>query len=747
MKNLKKNQLMNENHTRILFLIALFSFTFLFSFSQSESEDKTLSPYFYVVSNDPETDDLPLKSTSAEVNIVGVIADVSIKQVYKNEGKSTIEAIYTFPASSKAAVYSMEMKIGSRKIVAQIKEKEKARAEYEEAKNSGQSASLLEQQRPNVFQMNVANIRPGETIEVSMKYTEMLVPEAGTYSFVYPTVVGPRYTAGAAAEDTYLNTPYQKEGETPFSSFDLNVYLAAGMPIDNISCTTHKTNITYPQSDMAEIKLDQSEKNGGNRDFILEYSLGGDKIQSGLLLYEHGDENFFMMMVEPPKKVLNEDIPPREYIFIVDVSGSMTGFPLTVSKKLMRNLVTNLRSTDKFNVMVFAGSSGFLSETSLNATSANIEQAISYIENQKGGGGTNLLPALEKALTFPRGTESLSRSFVIITDGYVDVEKKAFDLIRNNCDNANTFIFGIGSSVNRYIIEGIAHVGMSEPFVVTNSENCDNIAEKFRKYINSPVLTQIKRTITGIDAYDMEPTTIPDVMAERPVIIYGKYRNNADGSITLKGHAGKEKFKKTIKFSEAKPDKRNSAIRYLWARERIKMLDDYNNANYDETTVKEVTGLGLKYNLMTAYTSFVAIDEQKVTVNGNTKTVKQALPMPQGVSNYAIGFEMELDEAEMGFSLYSDIEIITAIDEKIKNKVIEAIEKEFIADINSCFNNDNSLLEKIEITVDEKGNITGVSIIGPFISIPIALCLKDKISKWDFSEYQAGCVWTIQIKF
>ncbi|NJK85185.1 MAG: hypothetical protein HC906_03705 [Bacteroidales bacterium] len=277
-----------------------------------------------------------MKSTQTEVNIVGVIADVRVKQIYKNEGKNAIEAVYTFPASTNAAVYAMEMTVGNRKITAIIKEKEKARQEYEQAKSDGKRASLLEQCRPNVFQMNVANIMPGDDIEVVLKYTELITPEKGTYRFIYPSVVGPRYSnqsvSGSSPDGNYVSTSYQKQDEDPFYNFDIEVHVSAGMPIQNILCSTHKVNIYYPDPTIAKVKLNQSEIKGGNRDYVLEYQLSGNKIESGLLLYEHGDENFFMLMVQPPKKVIKENIPPREYIFIVDVSGSMMGFPLNVTK-------------------------------------------------------------------------------------------------------------------------------------------------------------------------------------------------------------------------------------------------------------------------------------------------------------------------------------------------------------------------------------------------------------------------------
>ena len=348
---------------------------------ETPGEDKTLSPYFLVKSDAPGTDQLPLLSTSADVSIAGVIADVRVTQVYKNDGKRPIEAIYVFPASTRAAVYAMKMTIGDRVITAEIQEREKARQNYEEAKQQGKSASLLEQERPNVFQMNVANIMPGDKIKVEMNYTELLVPVSGIYEFDYPTVVGPRYSnqsAQSAPEtDKWVESPYQHQGQAPLYKFGMKVVLNAGLPIQQITCPSHKTNIAWQGTKSATVSLDESEANGGNRDFILKYQLAGGQIQSGLLLYKGKDESFFLMMMQPPKKVATEAIPPREYIFIVDVSGSMYGYPLDISKKLMRDLLTNLRTSDYFNVIFFAGGSNVLTEQSLPATEKNIEKASS----------------------------------------------------------------------------------------------------------------------------------------------------------------------------------------------------------------------------------------------------------------------------------------------------------------------------------------------------------------------------------
>jgi Ca-activated chloride channel homolog len=608
--------------------------------AQQESDDRTLSPYFFVKSDDPTIDQLPLKSTSAEVNITGVIADVTVTQIYKNEGKRPIEAIYIFPASTRAAVYGMKMTIGERTITAKIKKKDEALQEYEQAKKEGKSASLLEQHRPNVFQMNVANIMPGDEIRVELKYNELLVPTERIYEFVYPTVVGPRYSnlksATAPASERWLENPYLHQAEAPTYTFNISVNLMAGLPIQKITCPSHKVDVRYSGNANAVITLDRSEAKGGNRDFILRYQLAGGKIESGLLLYQGEKENFFLLMLQPPKRVTVAQIPGREYIFIVDVSGSMHGFPIGVSKQLLRNLISNLRPTDQFNVLLFSGGSTLLSEKSLPVNDSNITRAIDVIEHQQGGGGTELLPALGRALALPR-SEGFSRTVVIVTDGYVAVEEQVFDLIRNNLGNANMFAFGIGSSVNRHIIEGMAHVGMGEPFVITKPEEAGTKAEAFRRMIQSPLLTKIRRDFDGFNTYEVEPKTIPDMFADRPVIVFGKWRGKTRGTITLSGIAGNKPYQEEIDVSMVKPVPSNAALRYLWARYRIMLLSDYNMLRPSNERIREITDLGIAYNLLTAYTSFVAVDSEVRNKDGKSTTVSQPLPLPEGVSDYAVG--------------------------------------------------------------------------------------------------------------
>jgi Ca-activated chloride channel family protein len=374
---------------------------------------------------------------------------------------------------------------------------------------------------------------------------------------------------------------------------------------------------------------------------VLRYRLTGGQIASGLLLFQNEDENYFLYMAQPPERVETEDIPPREYVFVVDVSGSMEGFPLDTSKRLLEDLIGNLRPTDYFNVVLFAGDSTVLSESPLEANANNTARAIDLLSQQRGSGGTELLEALKTATGLP-GAAGVSRSILLITDGYVSGEKGAFDHVRANLGNANVFAFGIGTAVNRYLIEGIAKAGRGEPFVVLSQEGAAKAAQKFRNYVESPVLTDVQVQANGFEIYDTQPLSQPDLFASRPVIVFGKWRGSPTGTIELTGSTGKGRHSSTIDVSSVQPDERNGALRYLWARSRIAELSDYGSADLPEASVREITDLGLKYNLLTAYTSFIAVREKVVNPNGNANGVEQPLPLPVGVSEMAVGSEPEL---------------------------------------------------------------------------------------------------------
>ncbi|MDR2188983.1 MAG: VWA domain-containing protein [Azonexus sp.] len=603
---------------------------------------QTESPYFFVKSDDPAVDRLPLKGTAVEVRISGVIADVTVTQTYRNEGQRAIEARYVFPGSTRAAVSGLNVRLADRLITAQIREKKQAQIEYNTAKKEGKTAALLEQHLPNVFQMNVANILPGDEVKVELRYTELLVPQRGNYQFVFPTVVGPRYNSpqSANAQAKWVAQPVLRAAVEPDAAFSLKVALDTPLGIKEARSLTHDIKVDRRDGGQhADIALAAGQGFAGNRDFVLDYRLAGERIESGLMLYEgQGDdaENFFLAMIEPPKATPAEVITPRDYIFVVDISGSMHGFPLDTAKATLERLIGGLRRSDSFNVLLFSGSSQMLAPHSVPATRANIDKALATIGNYQGGGSTELIPALKRAYAEPKA-ENLSRSIVVITDGYVTVEREAFELVRNNLSKANLFAFGIGSSVNRHLIEGLARAGMGEPFVITDPIQAPEQAARFRQMVESPVLTNVRARFEELDAYAIEPAALPDVLGERPVIVFGKWRGPAKGRLIVEGQSASGPYRQVI---EVDPNARRdaAALQSLWARHRIASLSDQEALEGSDAYRQRITDLGLHYSLLTQYTSFIAVDQVVRNIAPEDGvSVDQPVPLPQGVSELAVG--------------------------------------------------------------------------------------------------------------
>lgn len=573
---------------------------------------------------------LPLEETHADLGIVGPIARVQVRQTYRNTGPVAIEAVYVFPASTQAAVHGLRMTIGSRTIEAKIQKRAQAREDYEAAKANGQTASLLEQERPNVFTMNVANILPGDRISVVLDYSELLVPTDGIYELVYPAVVGPRYST---TPEAWTQNPHTASTEAPPFRFGLTAKIEAGLPLASISCPSHAVAPQFLSTKAARIEL--NDPASGDRDFVLRYRLAQDQIEGGLSLFPTADGGYFLLQLEPPARVPSEKVVPREYVFIVDVSGSMAGFPLATAKTLLKDLLARLRPTDRFNVLLFAGGSTVLAPESLPANRPNLERALETIDNQRGGGGTELLPALRRALALPRAKDVGGTAIVLITDGYVTVEKEALELIEDNLGRASVFAFGIGSSVNRYLIEALARAGQGEPFVVLNEGAAGETAERFLRYVEQPVLTQVTAHAQGFEAYDLEPATLPDLYASRPVVLLGRYRGAPSGRLVIKGQTPLGPFEQVIRVTDAVPSDDLPVLRTLWARKRVERLSDLASLSREAKVEEQVTSLGLEHHLLTAFTSFVAIDSERRN-RGPSVTVEQATPLPAGVSPLAV---------------------------------------------------------------------------------------------------------------
>lgn len=592
---------------------------------EAAQRDRPESPYFQVRGGER----FPLKKTAARIQVTGPIANVVVTQEYANEGSGPIEATYVFPGTTRSAVHAVTMTVAGRVRRAKILEKQAARATYDRAKREGKSATLLEQERPNVFRMNVANVMPNETVVVELAYTELLVPRDGVYELVYPTVVGPRYE-GQGSPEAGFGQAYHPPGVGASTRFKLTATLSSGTPVAGVESPSHTLKITSDDPAATRVELEPTDA----RDVILRWRLAGGGIAAGALAHE-GPENTFLVTIEPPARVAEETIVPREFVFVVDTSGSMVGYPLTVAKGLVRELAAKMRPVDRLNVMTFAGGQLVMAPESVPATSENVERAMQVLSDQSAGGATELLPALRAALAMPHAA-GCARSFLVITDGYVTCDDAAFRLVREKLTHANVFAFGIGTSVNRNLIEGLARAGRGEPFVVTGPSSAPEAAKAFGRYVERPLLAHVRVRAEGLDAYDLEPAEQPDLLADRPLTITGKWRGKRQGALVVTGDAGGRPWTARVDMAQVRTAAEHDALPLLWARERIAWLTDLKNAGAGPEAKQAILELGLKYGLLTEYTSFLAVDDV-VRATTPAETVSQPLPLPAGVPQAATG--------------------------------------------------------------------------------------------------------------
>ena len=436
----------------------------------------------------------PLKHTDVDVRISGFIARVNVVQQFHNPTSEKIEAVYTFPLAEDSAVDKMEMKVGDRVIIGTIHRREEAREIYEEAKAAGHVASLLDQERPNIFTQSVANIEPGAEVTITISYTQLLKYEAGTYKFSFPTVVGPRFNPGAPVshegtgrEPDTTQVPDASKITPPITPKDtraghdisIKVNIDAGVPLNSAVCETHDVNMEFPDHTSAVITL-KDKATIPNKDFVINYQVAGEQIQSGMITYApvKGKGGWFSLIMQPPKTPKQNQITPKEMIFVIDTSGSQMGEPLAKSKETMLHCIRNVNPGDTFNMISFSNDVNKLFETPQPYNQDTEAKAEDFLKKCESGGGTYMLPAMKAALEPPPDPKRL-RIVVFFTDGYVGNDFEIVECVQKNAGNARVFPFGIGSSVNRFLLEKMGEVGRGAADIVLLNSDSKAIAEKF----------------------------------------------------------------------------------------------------------------------------------------------------------------------------------------------------------------------------------------------------------------------------
>lgn len=575
----------------------------------------------------------PLERTSVFGDISGFGARVTVAQTFINPTKEAIEAVYTFPLPQDAAVDRMTMTIGSRVVEAEIKRREEARRVYEAAKNAGQSAALLDQERPNVFTQSVANIMPGSKVKIEISYVQILKFEKGEFEFVFPMVVGPRFTQNAP-DPGKISPPIVPKGTRSGTNIDLTLNLNAGAPIQEFKSVLHKVNTNRRSDSQTQIKLLKGDEIP-NRDFILRYRTSTDTIQDSFITHMGEKGGFFTLILMPPKAPVETQIAPKEVVFVMDQSGSQQGFPIDKSKELTLKLIKTLRSQDTFNVIGFNNAVYKLWDKARPNNAANLAEAEAFVNKMQANGGTQLEQGVVSALADQNDPERL-RLVVFNTDGFAGDEFKILDTIQKSRDRSRMFTFGIGNSVNRFLIDQMAFEGKGDAEYVTLAEAADGAVEKFIQRTRSPILTEVSAQFEGVEVQDALPAAIPDVFSEKPVIITGRYAVPGKGKLTLTGKLGGEAWAKTIDLNFP-ANASAPALESLWARQRVDELWRRNHLAraYPEAsrvTNEDVIQVALEFGIMTELTSFVAVEKKIVNIGGKQRTVAVPVEMADGVS-------------------------------------------------------------------------------------------------------------------
>ena len=582
---------------------------------------------------------LPLKHTDVQASVLGYIATVKVTQQFHNPFDAKIEAKYVFPLPHNAAVNEFIMTIGERRIRGIIRERKEAEAIYAAAKSQGYVAALLTQERPNVFTQSVANIEPGKEIDVELNYFHTLEWADGWYEFVFPTVVGPRFNPpgmtngiGAVARGAHgtsgqsTEVQYLKPGERSGHDIALKLDINAGVTIEETECATHVVSKETPSAERLVVTLSPNDRIP-NKDFVFRFRVAGAQMKSGLLTSHDERGGFFTLMLYPPKDLKQLARKPLEMVFVLDSSGSMNGRPIAEAKKAIDRALRQLGPDDTFQLINFDNNASQLGPKPVAATPENVRRGLDYIAKLEGRGGTMMNAGITAALEFPHDAERL-RFVCFLTDGFIGNEAQILATIQSKLGATRIFSFGIGSSVNRYLMEHMAKVGRGAVAYLGPNDSAARIMDDFIERIRHPALTDLQLDWGGATVTEVFPHRVPDVFVGRPVVLTGRFKESKLAKVGLSGEAGGKRVEWNVPANSAD---QHCGLPSVWARMKIADLSDRALLDRSGELAGEIKQTALDFGLMSEFTAFVAVDSSRVTEGREGTTVPVAVPVPDGV--------------------------------------------------------------------------------------------------------------------
>ena len=581
--------------------------------------------------------------TDVSMRISGVVVEVTLIQAFRNPGDQWAEGRYVFPLPGNSAVYGMEMMIGERRIIGEIREKEEAREIYREVKESGGKAALIEQYRPNLFSQQAANIAPGETVRVTLRYRQTAGYRDGMFSVYFPMTLTPRYIAAHRSGNRDANRIYSPftDGAERYEEANtaaLSVILDAGLPTARITSPYHDIDIRGGESQYRISFADGPVLM--DRDFVLEWEpVPGTQPRAAVFHEAVNDEDYRLVMLMPP--MMNLSSMPRlsrDVIFIIDTSGSMGGTSIEQAKAGLLFGLGQLGGEDRFNIIEFNSHFQSLFDLPAPADEFHRQRAERFVRRLNADGGTEMRPALNAAFNQLAAVQSSAegarpaalRQIVFITDGSIANEGELFQFIYKRLRDVRIHTVGIGSAPNRYFMRKTAEFGRGTyTHIGTIGEVEESMSALFEK-ISRPVMHSIK--IIGIDdsISDILPSRIPDLYHGEPLVIHIRGGYESD-EIVIEGMYRNQPWEQSLSFSS---DYRHPGAAGLWARKKIEsLMDEVRTGNEDQSIKDQVTSIALTHRLMSPYTSFVAFEETPPTPRPpSERLIEKAVPnqVPHG---------------------------------------------------------------------------------------------------------------------
>ena len=572
-------------------------------------------------------------NTNMHVEITGMTARVMVVQSFRNDGGAWAEGVYRFPLPDGAAVDRLWVQVGGRILEGEIQEREHATRVYQQARASGQTASLVEQERVNQFKTSLANIGPGEEVKVMIGFLANVDYQYGVFRLRLPTTFnrrwgGDRQPGLVSAAPTPMLTSVSS---TPERRFELEIDLKTDIGFAEVSSRYHEVEVESV-SDGYRISLDGPEQRT-DRDFELTwYPDLQSAPQSSLLTWDDGDDVYAQLMLVPPAEEWLHP-QPREVIFIIDTSGSMEGESLGQARSALMRGLDALDDGDRFNLVQFNSVTEVLFEDSVPADSAHVQQAREYIQRLTANGGTVMAPALEAALSM-REFPGLMRQVVFVTDGSVGNEHELLGQIADQLGESRLFTIGIGSAPNSWFMRKAAEVGRGSHTHIGNLEEVEERMSMLWTRIRLPAISSVC-VDWGMDA-EYYPEIIPDLYAGAPLWVIARLPSEPR-NIELCGELNGLPWHHEVK---AKPGYGNDTLASLWGRAKIESLQDSLVFGADPDLMRlEVTEVALQYHLLTPHTSLVTVDKTPARLPGEAlETANLASLLPAGSSGAVAGF-------------------------------------------------------------------------------------------------------------